>query len=74
MTRVAQLRLHGFQCTAVLVVLPVRPACGVVELLLQLRCDISLAVNLQQGALLGRAEPIFRALSRFTARSDIASD
>ena len=72
MTCIAQLHLQGFQSTAVVGVLPVRATCGLVELLLQLRCGTALAVDLEQRALFRSAEPILRALSSFPLFFQIA--
>lgn len=65
MTRVTQLRLQGFRGAALVGILPLRPACGLVELLLQLRGGTSLPVDFQQRRLLGRTQSLLRALSRF---------
>jgi hypothetical protein len=65
MTRIAQLRLHGFRCTAVVVILAVRAARSFIQLFLQFGRRTPLAVDLEQGALLGGAEPFLRALDRF---------
>ncbi|MGF6971067.1 hypothetical protein OKW43_008162 [Paraburkholderia sp. WC7.3g] len=62
MTRVAQLRLHGVNCPAVVRILAVRAMRGFVQLFLRLRRVTSLAVDLQQGALFRCPKPLLRPM------------
>ena len=72
MTHVAQLRLHLFECAAMVGVLPVRATRGFVHLLLQLRCDVAFAVDLQQGALFRHPQALLGPLCPFPLLREIA--